>query len=467
VDMLTYLVTMQGPVRMVSLHNMAYVVAPTIALVAGVLNGVYVPAEELRALDWNGVPVTLGHPVDNAQHPVSARDPTVLADYGLGSLYHAAIVAQADKRDVALHGELWMPQAVLQQRAPVVLARLEAGETLEVSTGFFAQELRATGEVHGQAYRGRYQDVRPDHVAILPDQIGACSIADGCGVPRVHTGCGSGSARPGAEPGCSRDTQGGDMETARPAASKMKRLFHRLWTLAADEGPYESALVTQVTDHDVFQALEAALAREQGRDYWSGMIEAVDHDAHTVMYHVGRRTWSRSWSMQGDVVVLGDAVIEVQRVTSYVPVAAAEPEEEQESEENPEEPEDNEDTEGDVVMAEAIVPTFEEALTTLAPEYQVIVQRLVEVEQAQKTLVIQALLALPGNSYDEAELQELSLRHLERIQGLMHAAQGVAGSSSYVGQGVAGPRHVEGDDTPPAPPKVLDLALARRTALGR
>ena len=45
---------------------------------------------------------------------------------------------------------------------------------------------RATGDWNGKAYVGIARNYRPDHLAILPDMKGACSIADGAGLCRNH-----------------------------------------------------------------------------------------------------------------------------------------------------------------------------------------------------------------------------------------------------------------------------------------
>jgi hypothetical protein len=56
-------------------------------------------------------------------------------------------------------------------------AAIEAGHTVEVSTGLFFDHAGTSddGAVVGANFR-------PDHLAILPDQRGACSRAAGCGL---------------------------------------------------------------------------------------------------------------------------------------------------------------------------------------------------------------------------------------------------------------------------------------------
>ena len=67
-----------------------------------------------------------------------------------------------------------------------ILVALQSGKMLEQSTGLFADLEEKEGEFDGQKYKWIARNIRPDHVAILPHEEGACSIADGCGTPRVN-----------------------------------------------------------------------------------------------------------------------------------------------------------------------------------------------------------------------------------------------------------------------------------------
>ena len=60
------------------------------------------------------------------------------------------------------------------------------GDIIEVSTGYFADKLDESGEFEGEEYDGVQINLRPDHLAILPNTIGACSVDDGCGFPRTN-----------------------------------------------------------------------------------------------------------------------------------------------------------------------------------------------------------------------------------------------------------------------------------------
>lgn len=169
--------------RRETLHGRDYLVAPVTLLVSGVLRGsagaLYYPPE-LVAGDvsgWNGMPITKGHPVRNGRH-VTARDPVILAEQGLGSVYR---VSNPESR---WDGEAWFDEGQTRKLTPEVLADLLAGRPVEVSTGLFTvREPAPAGATHnGRPYAEVVTSYTPDHLAVLVGERGACSVDDGCGV---------------------------------------------------------------------------------------------------------------------------------------------------------------------------------------------------------------------------------------------------------------------------------------------
>lgn len=162
----------------------AYLVAPVVALVPGVLNGYLNPADEVAkyVAAWNDAPVPLGHPQRRGVN-VSARSLDVIEHEVIGRFQN--VVFEENR----LKGELWLEiekAERLGDEAVAVLAMLEAGEPVEVSTAYFADLEMTPGEWEGRAYEGIARNIRPDHLAVLPGAVGACSWRDGCGAPRVH-----------------------------------------------------------------------------------------------------------------------------------------------------------------------------------------------------------------------------------------------------------------------------------------
>lgn len=168
-----------------TLDGREYAVAPVVALVAGVVNGELITADELAAFvaAWDGRPVPLRHPVDAGGNPISANSPSVIEGQVVGQVFNMAMDGQR------LVGEMWIDVEKCERLggdALATLRRLEAGEVVEVSTGYFCEVDPTPGVLRGQAYSGIQRNLRPDHLALLPDQVGACSVAAGCGANRTN-----------------------------------------------------------------------------------------------------------------------------------------------------------------------------------------------------------------------------------------------------------------------------------------
>jgi 2'-5' RNA ligase len=168
-----------------TLDGREYAVAPVVALIAGVRNGELVMVEELSAFAaaWDGRPIPVRHPQDGEGNYITANSPTVIEQQVIGQFFDARVEGDA------LVGELWIDVAkarLLGGDALMALNRMERGEILEVSTGYFCDIDDSTGEWLGQPYSGIQRNLRPDHVALLPDEVGACSVAEGCGANRLN-----------------------------------------------------------------------------------------------------------------------------------------------------------------------------------------------------------------------------------------------------------------------------------------
>lgn len=160
-------------------HNgVEHVVVPVVMIVDGVLNGALVTHEEYgrNVQAWNDRPVTVPHPTDGAGGFISAGSPDVIARMSIGRLYNAKV--EGNK----LTAELWLDTAQAERVGwTELLAALESGALFEVSTGYFSYREDAQGEFNGKPYLHIDRDIMPDHLAILPNEIGACSVQDGCG----------------------------------------------------------------------------------------------------------------------------------------------------------------------------------------------------------------------------------------------------------------------------------------------
>lgn len=164
--------------RNVTENGKEYLVVPVVALVAGVLNESLALADAFAptADRWNGIPITVKHPENNDGSWKSAKD---APGQTIGHIRNSAWA------DNSLKLEAWIDVADAKAKGfEGVVNSLVSGAIMEVSTGFLAYNVPATGTHNGKAYNNIWQEPDPDHLALLPDQIGACSASDGCGTNR-------------------------------------------------------------------------------------------------------------------------------------------------------------------------------------------------------------------------------------------------------------------------------------------
>lgn len=177
-------------VRHETFNGRAHTVLPVIALMETVLWPAnapapeFVPAEVLEKAPqgWNGRAVMLDHPNISGDY-VSANSPAVLELFQLGTVFNAKVV------DKKLHVEHWLDdeKCMAVDGGPAMLERVNSGtEPIEVSVGAQILLLEEKGNWNGMDYAGKWIDLMPDHIAMLPEgTIGACSVDAGCGALRT------------------------------------------------------------------------------------------------------------------------------------------------------------------------------------------------------------------------------------------------------------------------------------------
>lgn len=172
-----------GNIRRDKLQGRDCLVVPVRMLKPTVLNGsagpVYYPAEQNResVKRWNGMPIVLNHPF-RAGRPVSARTSEVLNQTGIG------VVLNTSESGGQLKAEAWIDIENANKIDPRIVQKLEAGQAVEVSTGLNVKAIKAEdgANVGGIVYNYIATEYEPDHLAVLLDEKGACSIQDGCGM---------------------------------------------------------------------------------------------------------------------------------------------------------------------------------------------------------------------------------------------------------------------------------------------
>lgn len=171
--------------RIVKRSGRDWLIVPVVMVVEGVLNGEYVPADELSVYveSWNGIPATLGHPAGPLGLPVSANSPEFEDRITVGRVFNTRF------EDGRLKAEIWIDRQRAEsmgEDARRALSRFMAGEGVEVSTGYFRDVEEKSGVFDGESYETISRNIRPDHLAILLDAEGACNWGDGCGAPRLN-----------------------------------------------------------------------------------------------------------------------------------------------------------------------------------------------------------------------------------------------------------------------------------------
>ena len=168
--------------RFASKDGKAWLVIPGIAARSIVMNDELLTDSELQSTltDWDGVPVTLNHPQVSGEM-VSAKQ---VGDH-LG--FFGDVTLDGDK----LRGNYWLDVArMVQPNAMAIFHKFSQALPVETSTGYFRTLEPGRGSYGGKDYNGIQRNIIPDHVAILPDAVGACSVADGCGAMRTNQqGC--------------------------------------------------------------------------------------------------------------------------------------------------------------------------------------------------------------------------------------------------------------------------------------
>jgi hypothetical protein len=312
-------------VRNEILDGKSYLVAPVVLLADGVHHGtggaVYYPPDVLESYveTWNGVPLPVEHPVSKTGDPLSANSPEVENKQNIGRLYGVYY----DSGNKKIRGEVWIDVDKAGKVQPAVLSLIRNGGHLEVSTGMYFTTDNTSGKWNGEAFDGTVVDMRPDHLALLPNDEGACNWADGCGV-RNNKSERAVIEFDDAELAKLNTSIGESLENVDK--DKGSPLLN--WLVENVKGIFRKIWHNEMSHDDVRDAVRAALKDSiPGKDYiW--VKEMFDSN---VIYEISdmdggsEQMWKRSYSIDkgSGKVTLGDDTVEVKEETKYVPVVNA------------------------------------------------------------------------------------------------------------------------------------------------
>ena len=166
-------------------NDLPYLVVPMTMAKTIVMNELLYTEQSFNPFQsWDGASVTVGHPSD-----FSANTPQNEEKLKIGTIYNTSY------EKGSLKGEAWLNTIKMMELGyQPLLERLLNREVIDVSTGGLADVEMENGMYEGDSYIGRVVNIYPDHLAILPNEKGACSVTEGCGtllVNKVIKNCGN------------------------------------------------------------------------------------------------------------------------------------------------------------------------------------------------------------------------------------------------------------------------------------
>lgn len=159
-----------------------HLVVPVVMIVEGVLNGSHGPllhlVNEFGKIpeSWNGIPVVINHPEQDG-YSISANSPEIIDGQTVGRVYNTHVLNNK------LVAEAWLDELKLNKISADTLSAINMGQSIEISVGVYTEDEQVEeGDWKGVKYNAIARNHRPDHLALLPDGVGACNLNDGCGI---------------------------------------------------------------------------------------------------------------------------------------------------------------------------------------------------------------------------------------------------------------------------------------------
>lgn len=448
-------------IRTETLLGREYIVVPVIAMVEGVRFGANAEAPELGlasefgadVITWANRPLVLNHPqmeVDGDMVYCTANTPEILDTYSFGMTMNPYV------EDSKLKMEAWIDSARVNELGGEfleVVETIQAGDMVEISVGFFSALEPKKGKFNGQAYGGVWRNIKPDHLAILSiGTLGACSNADGCGIPRINQeasmaktavptikvdkgGCGCGGHD---ESTCSCDApEVLELKThldKEPDREELRNLIAPL---------ISQAINGSLTDNDVRKLISAAMRKKWPNAdaylYAFTQDKAIMETYGSYNGSYGYRTFQIGINVSETGVEFVGEAEEVVLLTKIVPQAAASAESTQtnvQTKENdmadvtttiPTTPVESKQQETVTPVAPApvaqtttpVAPLTAQAYIEQAPvEIREMLQSSMRLHQDRKNTLIEGIKANASNKFSEDQLKAFDLGMLENLAAL-------------------------------------------------
>jgi hypothetical protein len=302
-------------VRHDKMEDRDFLVVPMVILTEGVHHGsdgpLFYPREELAKTpaSWNHKPVVVYHPEMNGMG-VSACDPDIISNRKVGVMMNTKF--QAGK----LRSEAWIEVDRANKVDERIMAAIEGNEMMELSTGVFIDCEDTDGEWKGEPYKGIARNFRPDHLALLPDKIGACSIADGAGFLRNQSAADDMLKKAQAmlkKAKADEDEEG--VKKAQAMMSKAKDMMARMESSQTDN---------EMSFGNISSSLSAALRQKLNPNDNGPFVFLESVYSDFVIYEVDAKLYRLGYTASDTGVSLSsEKPVEVKRVTEYRTVDGA------------------------------------------------------------------------------------------------------------------------------------------------
>lgn len=225
---------------------------------------------------WNHKPMVVNHPQDEDGNNISGALPRVLNERAIGLILNTALGEK-------LTTEGWFDEERTLAVDRRIMDRIQKGESIEASTGLIVDLEEEDGDCDGEHYDYRATNHRPDHLAILPDKLGAYPVSKGGGVFAVN-------------------------ESVQPAS--VRQVLRRSTEVLAVANGLATMADNELSYSDIACRLSDLLREKYGKPghYWNGSIEAVydnrvvfrDGDDYSAMKMIGYKTGDDAVSLYGE-----------------------------------------------------------------------------------------------------------------------------------------------------------------------
>jgi len=396
-------------IRRETLNEKSHIVIPVIALVEGVFQAGNIPFPELMTANammetlesWNGRAIVVDHPSKEG-FLISANSPEVHDQEVIGNIFNAA----GKKRGTKLFLEAWIDEEKVKRlggKFSKAIKRLEAGEEVEVSTGFMARSFFLEGSFEGKDFERVISHIEPDHLALLSEgSKGAFSWETGAGAPRLNN---------------QQTNLGGDEEEKE---STIKKIFNEVWNM------FKNKKGKEIEKKAAIEALMSGNKPAFGKDQkeWLEGLEEAQLQSILTLHSVGE-------SEEEIAEVLKAAKVKEDKEVAEAKALAAKKEEEKE--------EDHKSLSANEkdLEKETKPMSFDSFMAGAPKEFQETVRIGLEEHKAKKDSFISALNQSEQCKFSEEELKGMDMKMLDNLAAMIVPPNYSGAPGSYFNRDVA------------------------------